>query len=98
MEKYIVYSVWFHEKGLRPAEEMRDGMRKNVKPYSPAEDVIWWKMDDNHHQSITIYSSEGAAKKHRAELEQFRKNSSNEYSLKMIDETMGPVVAQLSEL
>ena len=98
MEKYIVYSTWFHEKGLRPAEEMRDGMRKNVKPYSPAEDVIWWKMDDNHHQSITIYSSEDAAIKHRAELEQFRKNSSNEYSIKMIDETMGPVVAQLSEL
>ncbi len=77
---------------------MRDGMPKNVKPYFPAEDVIWWKMDDNHHQSITIYSSEDAAKKHRTEVEQFRKNSSNEYSIKMIDETMGPVVAQLSEL
>ena len=98
MKKYIVHSTWFHEKGLRPAEEMRDGMRKNVKPYSPAEDVIWRKMDDNHHQSITIYSSEDAAIKHRAELEKFRKNSSNEYSIKMIDETMGPVVAQLSEL
>ena len=98
MEKYIVYSVWFHEKGLRHAEEMRDGMLKNVKPHSPAEDVIWWKMDDNHHQSITIYSSEDAAKKHRGELEQFRKNSSNECSIKMIDETMGPVVAQLSKL
>ena len=98
MEKYIVYAVWFDEKGLRPAEEMRDGMRKNVKPYSPAEDVICWKMDDNHHQSITIYSSEDAAIKHRAELEKFRKNSSNEYSIKVIDETMGPVVAQLSEL
>ena len=93
-----MYSVWFDEKGLRPTEEMRDGIRKNVKPYSPAENVIWWKMDDNHHQSITIYSSEDAAIKHRAELEQFRKNSSNEYSIKMIDETMGPVVAQLSEL
>ena len=73
-------------------------MPKNAKPYSPAEDVIWWKMDDNHHQSITIYSSEDAAKKHRAELEQFRQNSSHEYSIKMIDETMGPVVARLSEL
>ena len=98
MEKYIVYSTWFNEKGLRPAEEMHEGMRKNVKPFSPAEDVIWWKMDDNHHQSITIYSSEDAAIKHRAELEKFRKKSSNEYSIKMIDETMGPVVAQLSEL
>ena len=63
MAKYIVYTTWYHEKGLRPAEEMQDGMRKNVKPLSPAEDVFWWKMDDNHHQSITIYSSEDAAKK-----------------------------------
>ena len=77
---------------------MRDGMQKNVTPYSTAGDVIWWKMDDNHHQSITIYCSENAAKQHRAELEQFRKNSSNEHSIKMIDETMGLVIAQLSEL
>jgi len=51
---------------------------KNVKPLSPAEEVIWWKMDDNHHQSITIYSLEDAANKHRLELEEFRKNSSTE--------------------
>ena len=36
MAKYIVYTTWYHEKGLRPAEEMQDGMRKNVKPLSPA--------------------------------------------------------------
>tara|TARA_B100001248_G_scaffold228683_1_gene187719 strand:+ start:40 stop:153 length:114 start_codon:yes stop_codon:yes gene_type:complete len=29
-------------------------------------------MDDNRHQSIIIYSSEDVAKKHRAELEEFR--------------------------
>ena len=46
MAKYIVYTTWYHEKGLRPAEEMRDGMRKNVKPLSPAMEVIWWKMDE----------------------------------------------------
>ena len=34
MAKYIVYTTWYHEKGLRPAEEMQDGMRKNVKPVS----------------------------------------------------------------
>ena len=98
MVKYIVYTTWYHEKGLRPAEEMQDGMRKNVKPLSPAEDVFWWKMDDNHHQSITIYSSEDAAKKHRAELEEFRIQSSNEQSIKMVEETMGPVLAQMSQL
>jgi len=98
MAKYIVYTTWYHEKGLRPADEMRDGMRDNVKPLSPAEDIFWWKMDDNHHQSIMIYSSEESANQHRAELEQFRKNSSNEFSIKMVEETMGPLIAQLSEL
>ena len=77
---------------------MRDGMRKSVKTLSPAEEVIWWMVGDNHHQSITIYSSEDAAKKHRLELEEFRKNSSSEYSIKMVEETMGPVIAQMSEL
>ena len=28
MAKYIVYTTWYHEKGLRLAEEMREGMRK----------------------------------------------------------------------
>ena len=98
MAKYIVYTTWYHEKGLRPAAEMSDGMRKNVKPFSPAEDVFWWKMDDNHHQSITIYSSEDLARKHRAELEEFRRKSSSEYLIKMVEEAMGPVIAQMSEL
>ena len=82
MAKYIVYTTWYHEKGLRPPEEMREGMRDNVKPLSPAEDVFWWKMDDNHHQSITIYFSEGVANNYIAELEKFRKKSSSEYSIK----------------
>jgi len=36
MAKYIVYTTWYHEKGLRPPEEMRD----NVKPLSPEEEVF----------------------------------------------------------
>ena len=40
MAKYIVYTTWYHKKGLRSVAEMRDGMRKNVKPLSPAEEVI----------------------------------------------------------
>ena len=75
---------------------MRDGMRKSVKTLSPAEEVIWWMVGDNHHQSITIYSSEDAAKKHRLELEKFRKTSSTEYSTKMEEETMGAIIDQMS--
>ena len=45
-----------------------------------------------------IYSSEEAANQHRAQLEEFRKNSSSEFSIKMVEETMGPLIAQMSEL
>ena len=98
MKKYAVYTKWFHEKGVRPAEEMSEGMRDNVKPNHPAEDIIWWQIDDNHHQSVIIYSSEDAANKHRSEVEKLRASSSKEYSLKLVEEFMGPVLAQMSEL
>ena len=55
-------------------------------------------MDNNHHQSTKIYSSEDVAKKHRLEFEEFSKKSSIEYSIKMLEETMGPVITQMSEL
>ena len=65
MGSYAVYTKWYHEKGVKPADEMAQGMRDNLKPNHPADDVIWWQIDDNHHQSVIIYSSEDAAKKHR---------------------------------
>ena len=98
MAKYAVYTKWYHEKGVRPAEEMSEGMLNNVKPGHPAEDIIWWQIDENHHQSIIIYLSEDEAKKHRAEVEKLRVSSSKEYSIKLVEEYMGPVLAQMSEL
>ena len=98
MGKYAVYTKWHHEKGVRPAEEMSESMLDNVKPGHPAEDIIWWQIDENHHLSVIIYSSEDAANKHRAEVEKFRASSSKEYSIKLVEEYMGPVLAQMSEL
>ena len=62
MGSYAVYRKQYHEKGVKPADEMAQGMRDNLKPNHPADDVIWWQIDDNHHQSVIIYSSEEAAK------------------------------------
>ena len=98
MEKYIVYSTWFHEKGLRPSEEMREGIRKNVKPQSPAEDVIWWKMDDHHHQSIIIFPSEDVAKAEFEKRQEMRNKTTSENNMKMVEEIMGPILSQLSNL
>ena len=33
MAKFIVCTTWYNEKGLRPRDEMREGMRKTVAPY-----------------------------------------------------------------
>ena len=61
--KYAVYTKWYHKNGISSAEEMSDGMRNNVKPGHPADDIIWWKIDEYHHQSVIIYPSEEEAKK-----------------------------------
>ena len=98
MEKFIVYTKWYHEKGVIPAKEMTDDMRDNVKLGHPADDIIWWQIDENHHQSVIIYSSEDAAKNHRVEVEKLRASSSKEYSIKLVEEYMGPVLVQMSEL
>ena len=98
MGSYAVYTKWYHEKGVKSADEMAQGMRDNLKPNHPADDVIWWQIDDNHHQSVTIYSSEDAAKKHRAEVEAHRAKSSQEYSIRLVEEYVGPVLAQMSKL
>ena len=98
MGSYAVYTKWYHEKGVKPADEMAQGMRDNLIPNHPADDVIWWQIDDNHHQSVIIYSSEDAAKKHRAEVEAHRAKSSQEYSIHLVEEYVGPVLAQMSKL
>ena len=98
MNKYGIYTKWYWKDGLASSEEIQKGMKENLQGKTEAEDIIWWKIDDNHHQSIMIYSSEESANQHRAQLEEFRKESSAELSIKMVEETRGPLLAQLSEL
>ena len=73
-------------------------MGEKVKGNTIAEDVIWWKIDENHHQWVIISSSEESAK---AELEQRvakRANDSEESGIILLEEHMGPVMSQLSML
>ena len=44
-----------------------------------------------------IYFSEEFENIHKAQLEEFRKNSSADFSIKMLEETMGPIIAKVSE-
>ena len=96
--KYAVYTKRHWPTGILSAEELQTHMGEKVKGSTIAEDVIWWKIDENHHQSVIIYPSEESAK---AELEQRvakRANDSEESGIILLEEHMGPVMSQLSML
>ena len=52
MTKYAIYTKWYWKDGIISAEEMQNGMKENLVGKTEAEDIIWWKMDDHHHQSM----------------------------------------------
>ena len=49
MNKYAIYTKWYWKDGLASSEEIQKGMKENLQGKTEAEDIIWWKMDDNQH-------------------------------------------------
>tara|TARA_B100000579_G_scaffold420982_1_gene421273 strand:- start:316 stop:612 length:297 start_codon:yes stop_codon:yes gene_type:complete len=98
MSKYAIYTKWEWRDGIASSEEMQNGMRENLLGKTEAEDVIWWKMDDKHHQSIIIFASEELAKAENDKRQKMREKTSNDSNIKMVEENMGPVLSQLSTL
>ena len=98
MTKYAIYTKWQWKDGLASSEEIQNGMKENLQGKTDAIDVIWWKIDDNHHQSIIIFASEEIAKAENEKRQAMRKKTSSESNITMVEEYMGPVLAQLSNL
>ena len=74
------------------------GWHREHKSNTKAEDIIWFKIDENTHQSVIIYSSEKDAQEERAKLLEQRKKDSTENGNTMVEETMGPVLSIMSEV
>ena len=66
MAKYAVHTKWSWPNGVPSAETMQQRHRE-VKSKTKAEDIIWFKIDENTHQSVIIYSSEADAKEENAQ-------------------------------
>jgi len=96
--KYAVYTKFKWANGVISSEEMQQDMRDHVKPGTLAEDVIWWKIDDDHHMSVIIYPSEEVAHEDRAKRLARRAESVKEVGLTLVEEHIGPVMAQMSEV
>ena len=96
MTKYAVYTKWHWPNGVMSLDELQKHMKDNIKPSSLADDVVWWKIDDNNHQSVIIYPTEEAAKKELAKRLTGRARDTESAGIKLLEEFMGPVMAQMS--
>ena len=95
MAKYAVWTKWHWPNGVGSAEQMQDGM-KGIKADHPAEDIIWWHIDGNHHMSVVIYKTEEEAKAHLEWRKNHRAETVRDYDVQLLEEQMGPVAAQMS--
>ena len=68
-----------------------------IKPEHSAEDIIWWHIDDYHHMSLAVYNSQEAAKAHLEWRRSDRAETVKDYDVQLLEEQIGPIVAQMSE-
>ena len=97
MAKFVVPTKWQWPNGVPRAETMQDWHREH-RTNSKAEDNIWWRIDENTHQSVIIYASEQDAKDELAIRHNQRKKSIDETGHEMVEETMGPVLSIMSDV
>ena len=97
MAKYAVHTKWSWPDGVPSAESMQDAHRE-LKSKTKAEDIIWFKIDENTHQSVIIYSSEADAKEENAQRQEMRKKTISDTGHSMVEETMGEVLSIMSEV
>ena len=71
---------------------------KIFKPKTKELDVIWWRIDENTHQSVIIFASEQDAKDEVALRNENRKNTAEASGHKMVEETMEPIISIMSDL
>ena len=98
MTKYAIYTKWYWSNGIASTEEMQNRMKENLVGKIEAEDIIWWKIDEHHHQSIIIFSSEDIARAEFEKRQEMRNKTTSEHNTKMVEEIMGPILSQLSTM
>ena len=55
--------------------------------------MIWWRIDENTHQSVIIFASEQDAKDEVALRNEIRKKTAEASGNKMVEETMRPIIS-----
>ena len=96
MGKYAVHTNCSWLDGVLSAETMQ-GWHREHKSNTKAEDIIQFKIDENTHQLIIIYSSKKDAQEERAKLQEQCKKNTTSNNNTMVEKTIGPVRYIMSE-
>jgi hypothetical protein len=91
MAKYAIHSKWSWPNGV-PSGETMQSRHRELRSKTKAEDIIWFKIDENTHKSVIIFSSEEHAKR-----QEMRKQTIEETGHSLVEETMGPILSIMSE-
>jgi len=71
-------------------------MNMGAKDWPKDVEVMWFKIDENTHGSVSIYPTEESYLQWQERLSELRKEASSEMKVKMVFEQKGPILAQNS--
>ena len=97
MAKYVIHTKWSWPNGVPSTETMQQRHRE-LRSKTKAEDIIWFKIDENTHQSVMIFASEEDAQEENEKRQEMRKQTIEETGHSMVEETMGPILSIMSEV
>ena len=91
--KYAVMSTWRHKNPI-DWNDMAQYAKMAVGRGPVEGSVQWWAIDEYHHGSLSIFPCQEAFENFKEGRDQLRKESSNEKGIKMIYESVGPIMVE----
>ncbi len=74
------------------------GYRDSYDGEYPPEEVLWWKIDDDHYQTLIVYPSEEMENPERKKLKEARNKSTIDNNNVLVEEFVEPIVMQETAL
>ena len=74
------------------------GYRDSYEGEYPPEEVLWWKIDDDHYQTLIVYPSEEMENPERKKLKEARNKSTIDNNNVLVEEFVEPILMQETAL
>ena len=74
------------------------GYRDSYEGEYPPEEVLWWKIDVDHYQTLIVYPSEEMENNERKKLKEARNKSTIDNNNVLVEEFVEPIVMQETAL